>query len=153
MQAVNSPLSANLSDAFESTRAKNLNRKLITFNISIVSTKNLQLTAYESQYRRPFRIYQQIKIAISDAVECAPLLHIEILIGRDRHWNTVKERQPICLSSHVALLPSVFGWILNGKTTGVTVNGPSSVNVVNSTAIEIDTQQFWDLELLGIKKE
>jgi hypothetical protein len=55
---------------------------------------------------------------------------VEILIGGDYYWKVVKDSPPIHISTSAVLLPTMFGWKLNGNRSGTHVNSVV-VNFIN----------------------
>jgi len=65
---------------------------------------------------------QTRKIQLADLREGERDRPIEILIGGDHYWRTVKDASTIRLMSTLVLLPTKFGWILTRNRMGITVN-------------------------------
>jgi len=65
---------------------------------------------------------QTRKIELADPREGERDLPIQVLIGGENYWRIVTDASTIRLSPSLVLLPTTFGWILTGNTTGFTAN-------------------------------
>lgn len=147
---------------FESHKAAE-KRRLVSFQLQGVHTnKAVDITALESHntYSAHPTIPQDVnslictqKLPLADPKDLSPDLPIELLIGGDHYWKPIKDTQPIRMSPSLVLIPSIFGWILSGNRTGVTVNQISvhKIKLQNGLSLLDDqVRNFWDLETIGI---
>jgi len=138
-------------------------RRLVGFQLQGIRTGNkIDITALKSQntYSAHPSITHDVtslictrKLPLADPKESSPDLPIEILIGGDHYWKLVKDTHPIHMSPSLVLIPSIFGRILSGNRTGVTVNQISVHNIdLRRDPPLLDDQvcHFWNLETIGI---
>ena len=150
--------------AFETDRLPTEKRRLVRLQVQGLWNRSKQdITALESHnnYSTHPPISQNVslpptaqKIQLADPKDDQPDLPIELLIGGDHYWKIIKDTTPIRISPSLVLLPSIFGWILSGSRSGVSVN-QISVNKIELqrefTLLDTQVRQFWDLESMGIK--
>ena len=95
------------------------------------------------------------KLQLADPKLGEEPLPIEILIGGDHYWKVIEDNAPIRISSFVATIPSIFGWILSGNRSGITISS-AVVNYINSEQPRLPSddvfRHFWVLETIGIKE-
>jgi len=138
-------------------------RRLVGFQLQGIRTgKKVDVTALESQnkYSAHPSIPQDVtslictrKLPLADPKDSSPDLPIEILIGGDHYWKLIKDTHPIRMSPTLVLIPSIFGWILSGNKTGVTVNQISVHNIDfrrDPTLLDDQMRHFLNLETIGI---
>ena len=141
-------------------------RRLVKFSLKSAWTNSIaRITAFESNH--VFCTQQAVphdvrvlayarKLQLADPKCGDEELPIEVLIGGDHYWKLVKDSAPIRISSSVVLIPSIFGWVLSGNQTGITV-GATAVNHIHSEQSLLPSddafRQFWDLETIGITPE
>jgi hypothetical protein len=119
---------------FESTTAASQARLLFHVDIQGAQTKTqVSLTAMENDNtyslhptvpREVSRLPFTSKLQMADRMT-SHNLPIEVLIGGEHYWKIIKNTSP-----SLVLLPSIFGWILSGNRTGVTVH---QVSINNNT--------------------
>jgi hypothetical protein len=88
----------------------------------------VSITAYESTHTLLAQpaVSQDVKtLAYAHRLQLAdPKTHsqedipVEILIGGDHYWKVVKDSPPIRISTLAVLVPTTFGWILSGNSSG-----------------------------------
>lgn len=148
---------------FESDITCSQKRRIACFQLKgLCNSSSVTITAFESHntFSTHPTIPQDVsllanfrKLPLADPKDNSNL-PIELLIGGDHYWKLIKDTLPIRISPSLVLLPSIFGWILSGNRSGVTVNQ------VNVNKIELQQElpildshvrNFWDLEAMGIK--
>jgi hypothetical protein len=148
---------------FESTATATQARRLVHVGIQGAQTRTkVSLTAMESDniYSLHPTVPREVstlpftsKLQMVDPHDTSHNLPIEVLIGGEHYWKIIKDTQPVRLSTSLGLLPSIFGWILSGNRTGVTVN-QVSINKVetqqNFDSFDREVRHFWNLEAIGI---
>lgn len=119
--------------AFEESAVTSIHRMLVRFTvISMCCNARLSLTAFEAAHFSPqltaphdiLHLVENKKLLLADPTDTAKYLPIEILIGGDKYWHTVKDTAPIRLSSTMVLIP-FLGW--NFKPSGICVNTSSQL--------------------------
>ena len=78
---------------------------------------------------------------------------IEVLIGGDHYWKLIKDNPPLRISHSLVLQPSIFGWILSGNRSGISVNHVAINNIDLCHDFDLRDSQlrrFWNLEAMGI---
>lgn len=149
---------------FESQSNTSTKRKLIRFNMKGAWTNStVPVCAYECSHTLSPQpavpqdvktLAQTRKLQLADPkTDSKEDLPVEILIGGDFYWRIVKVNSPIRTSSSTVLIPSIFGWILSGSRSGISVNS-AAVNFINidepSVPMNSEIRHFWDLEIMGI---
>ena len=148
--------------AFESSSVTSSPQRLVRLEIrGIWTNSSTTITAFESAYQflpqptMPHDVNRMThirKLQLADPREEEDL-PIEMLIGGDHYWKTVKDSPPWRLSPSIVLLPSRLEWILSGNRSGVSVNA-AAVNLLHSEVPgplpEEEIKRFWDLETIGI---
>jgi hypothetical protein len=61
-------------------------------------------------------------LRLADPNDAFPDHPIEVLIGGDHYWKLIKDKPPLRISPSVVLLASIFGWVLSGNRSEVSVN-------------------------------
>ncbi|XP_023214303.1 uncharacterized protein LOC111617205 [Centruroides sculpturatus] len=146
--------------AFESDASTYTSRRRVRLSLSsYVSRFATSLIAAESsntylphptvsQFAYPVREMPPLELADLQQESCD--LPIEILIGSDFYWRFVKTKSPIRINGTLTLVPSHFGWILNGNRTNVSIH-PVQVNSITTPSDPI-LRSMWDLDTLGIRE-
>ena len=147
---------------FESSSRTSVSRRNVSFDIMGFSTNaRVSIVAFEShnaytpQPTPPHDItdlasHNTIKLA--DPRDESADFPIEALIGADYYWKIVTMKQPTRVSPSLVLLPTVFGYVINGNRSGTTVN-LTMVHHISLAADKISDEsvrQFWELETIGI---
>ena len=110
--------------AFESSSVTSSPQRLVRLELrGIWTNSSTTITAFESAYQflpqptMPHDVNRMThirKLQLADPREEEDL-PIEMLIGGDHYWKTVKDSPPWRLSPSIVLLPSRLGWILSGN--------------------------------------
>lgn len=89
-------------------------------------------------------------------------LDVDILIGGDYYWEFMNNHMKRSKHGGVTAISSKLGYILSGPVLGTKLFEQSSVNVVNTHVLKVQSEFvseqkslecFWDLETLGIKND
>jgi len=92
-------------------------------------------------------------LRLADPNNTFPHPPIEVLIGGDHYWKLIKHNPPLRISPSLLLLPSIFGWVLIGNRSGVSVNHVAINNIELCQDVDLRDGQFrrfWILEAMGI---
>ena len=146
---------------FESTTPALHSRRLVQFTLQGIWTKIiLNLTAFESahtfSHTRPFPTMSVLYTAHGTYVWLIPMTLLRTphsSFDRRRPLPLIKDTHPLCISSSLVFLPSILGWILSAKISGVSVRHVDVNNIDLCQDLDLGDSQirrFWSVEAMGI---
>ena len=148
---------------FESTLPNLHSRRLLQFTLQGIWAKTtVTSTAFERAHTHSphptvphdaSALHCTRNLRLADPKDAFPDPPIEVVIGGDHSWKLIKDKPPLRISPSLVLLPSIFGWVLSGNRSGVSVNHIAINNIdlcQDFDPRDSQLRRFWSLEAMGI---